>query len=251
MTELINLPTEIIISICSFLNIIDLSKIRLVNKKLNIIVDQPLFWRHLSIPFFLPQNGQERRDKKGKKYVFKAIYKDKLWNIKDLKKIIDPHRKIIKSIKIHGVEDTIVRYILLQCHELEELILCGWITLSNNAFSFSSPPPTLKLCKLGLIGMHGFPNCTSVDAFVLTHLLLIYPIKSLYLNCQIQIHKPTLLYILKKNDYPCKLTDIYITTFNNNDQSSDQYLFFYTVFPCLQSVHLVPARSIDLATRFI
>ncbi|KAI9306723.1 hypothetical protein BJ944DRAFT_247981 [Cunninghamella echinulata] len=172
MTELISLPTELIMSICSFLDTRDLSKLRLVNRKLNIIVDQPLFWQHLSIPSPPVPEDLKKKDKKGKMTILKPLYMYKIWDTKDLKKIIDPHRKIIKSIKIYGVTDAIVQYILLQCHRLEELALYGWVTLSNHAFPLPACS-NLKLRKLGFIGVHGFPNITTIDAFVLTQLLLV------------------------------------------------------------------------------
>lgn len=250
MRELINLPTELIVSICSFLDIRDLSELRLVNKKLNIIVDQPLFWRHLSIPSPRVPEGLKKKDKKGRMPILKPLYMYKIWDTDDLKKIIDPHRKIIKSIKIYGITDAIVQYIMVQCYKLEELVLCGWVTLSNRAFPLTSCS-NLKLRNLGFIGLHGFPNITTIDAYVLTHLLLIYPIQSLNLCCQIQIHRPTLLYILKKNNYPCNLKYVYISILNNNSWSNDQISFFFTAFPSLRSIYLLPTKHVQLVTRFL
>ncbi|CAO3618978.1 unnamed protein product [Cunninghamella blakesleeana] len=160
MKELMKLPTEIVTHICSFLNVKDLTNIRLVNKKLNRIIDQPLFWQHLYIP--LPTSSFDLSNNH-----FLPLSKCQLWKLNDIKEIIEPHKKIIKSIKIYGVKDNIVKYILSQCNQLEELILYGWITLSNHAFQSSK---TVKLHKLELIAIDGFPNLLSMNASLFDHL---------------------------------------------------------------------------------
>ncbi|ORZ08942.1 hypothetical protein BCR42DRAFT_424319 [Absidia repens] len=193
MDRLSNLPSETLWQILSYLNVHDLSCMRLSSKKMALFADHPSHWRHLDLaPLTRPCT--ENSDQKGI-----PISPLQLWNLKDLQRLIGPHRRMIKSIRIWGVRDNIVRYILSHCVNLTDLTLNGWSTLSEHAFKHIHPH--LKLHRLMLVGAQTQPNYTSMDATTLAHLLMQCPLKELSLGCQVHIHAQTLLMELNKRQH--------------------------------------------------
>ncbi|CAO3600633.1 unnamed protein product [Absidia cylindrospora] len=192
MDCLSNLPSETLWQILSYLNVHDLSCMRMSSKKMALFADHPSHWRHLDLaPLTRPctendQNGM-------------SIFPLQLWNLKDLQRLIGPHRRMIESIQIWGVRDNIVRYILSHCVNLTDLTLNGWSTLSEHAFKHIHPH--LKLHRLMLVGAQAQPNYTSMDATTLAHLLMQCPLKELSLGCQVHIHAQTLLMELNKRQH--------------------------------------------------
>ncbi|KAI8098621.1 uncharacterized protein BX664DRAFT_319185 [Halteromyces radiatus] len=195
MDRLSILPSETLWQVLSYLTVHDLSCIRLVSKKLALFADHPSHWRHLHLA--PPQQYEEEQ-----KVVSFSSSSLKLWSLKDLQRLIGPHRRIIESIQIWGVRDNIVRYILSHCVNLTDLTLCGWATLSDHAFKHLHPE--LKLHRLMLVGAQEQPNYTAMDATTLAHLLMQCPLKELSLGCQVHIHAQTLLMELNKQQLPYK-----------------------------------------------
>ncbi|CAO3581841.1 unnamed protein product [Absidia cylindrospora] len=161
----------------------------MANKRLAVFADHPSHWRHLHLA--PPQQYEEEQ-----KVVSFSSSTLTLWSLKDLQRLVGPHRKLIESIQIWGVRDNIVRYILSSCVNLMELTLCGWATLSDHAFK--QLHPDLKLQRLMLVGAPEQPNYTSLDATTLAQLLMQCPLKELSLGCQVHIHAETLLLELNK-----------------------------------------------------
>ncbi|ORZ26075.1 hypothetical protein BCR42DRAFT_401530 [Absidia repens] len=189
MDRLSSLPSETLWKILSYLTAHDLSCIRMANKKLAVFADHPSHWRHLHLA--PPQQYEEEQ-----KVVSFSSSTLTLWSLKDLQRLVGPHRKIIESIQIWGVRDNIVRYILSSCVNLTDLTLCGWATLSDHAFK--QLHSDLKLQRLMLVGAPEQPNYTSLDATTLAQLLMQCPLKELSLGCQVHIHAETLLLELHK-----------------------------------------------------
>lgn len=194
MDRLSNLPSETLWKILSYLTVHDLSCIRMTNRKLAVFADHPSHWRHLHLapPSHQYQNQHQQQDQRA----IPSSNSMTLWSLKDLQRLVGPHRKIIESIQIWGVRDNILRYILSQCMNLTDLTVCGWATLSDHAFK--QLHPDLNLQRLVLIGAQEQPNYTALDATTLAHLLVQCPLKELSLGCQIHIHAETLIMELNK-----------------------------------------------------
>ncbi|KAL9549093.1 hypothetical protein MBANPS3_005383 [Mucor bainieri] len=156
-----SLPTEIIWKIMQTLDPVDLSRARLVCRKFRTFSDHPALWRDIQL----------EADKKTH-YVEDLT----LWNLTDLKAILQLHLSHIQTIQIRGVRDNIVQYILFNCSNLQELTISGWSTLSDHAFRIPTTPTfaALNLRRLRLIG-HSRSNYTSLDATTFGKLLKYCP----------------------------------------------------------------------------
>ncbi|KAK4509444.1 uncharacterized protein ATC70_007796 [Mucor velutinosus] len=155
------LPTEIVWKIMQTLDPVDLSRTRLVCKRLRTFSDHPALWRCIQLE--ASRKTQHMED-------------IPLWNLTDLKAILQLHLSHIQTIQIRGVRDNIVQYILLNCSNLQELTISGWSTLSDHAFRISTTPTfaALSLRRLRLIGQRR-SNYTSIDATALGKLLTYCP----------------------------------------------------------------------------
>ncbi|KAG2232653.1 hypothetical protein INT48_004253 [Thamnidium elegans] len=167
------LPSEIIWKIIQLLDPIDLSNTRQSCKRLRTYCDHPSNWTTITLA---PSPSSGALD---------------LWNLSTLQFILQPHLALIKTIKIWGVRDNIIRYLLTSCSCLENLTICSWITLSDHAFSKQLTIP-LSLRTLRLNGQQHF---TSLDAATFAKLISNCPrLEEVYVtNCKIHIQAEALL----------------------------------------------------------
>ncbi|KAI7865495.1 hypothetical protein BDF14DRAFT_1824217 [Spinellus fusiger] len=179
---LLSLPSEILWCIYSLVGIQELSALRLVSRQLRTYADHPSHWRNLHL---LSSSHSST-----------GIA---LWNLADLKNLIGPHVDHIQSVKIWGVRDNVVRYLITQCPHLQTLTLCGWTTLSDYAFKFPIDR-SLELHRLELVGAVHQPNYTALSASTLSRILAHCPdLSELLLGCQVHIHAQTLIDELTKS----------------------------------------------------
>ncbi|KAI9316833.1 hypothetical protein BX666DRAFT_1947391 [Dichotomocladium elegans] len=218
---LTDLPPEILWHIVSHLSLADLAIARLVSRKLRHFCDHPSHWRCLKLqPSSSPPSSKTATTplSSSSSSSTTTAYAMSLWQLADLEALIQPHVAHIKSIQIWGVRDNVVRYLLQNCHQLEDLALCGWTTLSNHAFKLQKHGPSpLRLRRLELIGAAEQPNYAAIDARQLAELLAISPnLTELVLGCQIHIHARTFLKELKKRAAaaaaPLKLASLTLAT---------------------------------------
>lgn len=177
------LPTEIIWKIMHTLGPVDLSRTRLVCKKLRAFSDHPVLWRDIQLETTTKAQNTENLP---------------LWNLADLKAILQLHLSHIQTIQIRGVRDNIVQYILLNCCNLQELTISGWSTLSDHAFRMpTSTFAALNLRRLRLIGQRK-SNYTSLDATTFGKLLKHCPYleEITVVSCQIHVQAECLLQIV-------------------------------------------------------
>ncbi|KAI9485081.1 hypothetical protein BDB00DRAFT_851400 [Zychaea mexicana] len=218
-----NLPSEIIWQIVSYLSLKDLTTARLASMKLRHFCDHPSHWKNIRLEPPRKAATTTTTDDKNSNTKPSSM---PLWQINDLEHILEPHLKHIQSIRIWGVRDNIVRYLLQHCVNLNDLTICGWTTLSNHAFKTSRT--RLALRRLELIGADQQPNYAAIDARLLGDLLTQCPdLSELMLGCQVHIHARTLLIELRKRKN---------STSNTTQQHRQQ-------LPPLQ------LRSLTLATR--
>ncbi|KAI8393495.1 uncharacterized protein BYT42DRAFT_551208 [Radiomyces spectabilis] len=221
------LPAEIVWQIISYLSLKDISLLRLSSKRLRTFCDHPAVWRDLQLnPSMLSSAS--------------TCHKTcTLWTLADLQAIVGPHVSHIRSIQIWGVRDSIVRYLLANCLQLQELTLCGWTTLSDHAFKTADHP--LKLERLELIGAANQTNYTSIDASTLGKLLThCTELSELLLSCQIHIHAQALLKELESSP-PKKLRSLTLAT--RRTWSSQHITELLALCPAIQQVGLLPAAA--------
>lgn len=254
MDRLTSLPSETLWQVLSYLTVHDLSCIRLASRKLSLFADHPSHWRHLDLtpPVLQPKESSLTQPSSSPSSKQSCM---KLWTLKDLRRLIGPHRNVIKSIQIWGVRDNIVRYILLHCVNLTELTLCGWATLSDHAFKHIHPET--KLNRLLLVGAQDQPNYTAMDATTLAYLLMQCPLKELSLGCQVHIHAQTLLLELNKqrpvvpstinkNRLSSKGSSLQLerlTLSTRRTWSSEHVVALFDTCPSLHHVCLFPAAA--------
>ncbi|ORX49081.1 hypothetical protein DM01DRAFT_1394411 [Hesseltinella vesiculosa] len=186
MDRLSQLPSETLWQVFSSIPASSLAHLRFVSRKMRLFADHPMYWRHV----ILARPSCHEEDPLASSTSMASRRLD-LWTLRELDFILRPHCQVIRSIKVCGVRDDIVRFILTHCHELQSLTLCGWTTLSNHAFK--QLHPRLKLQRLQLVGAKDQPNYTAMDATTLAQLLLSCPLQDLTIGCQIHIHAATLL----------------------------------------------------------
>ncbi|GAN04567.1 hypothetical protein MAM1_0067c04028 [Mucor ambiguus] len=179
------LPTEIVWNIMQRIDPLDLSRTRLVCKKLRTFSDHPVLWKDIQLEATSKTQHHEED----------LI----LWNLTDLKPIVQLHLSHIQTVQIQGVRDNIVQYILLNCSNLQELTISGWSTLSDHAFRIPTTPTftALNLRRLRLIGQRR-SNYTSLDASTFGKLLKYCPHleEITVVSCQIHVQAECLLQIM-------------------------------------------------------
>lgn len=160
---------------------LDLSRTRLVCKRWRTFSDHPALWRDIELEA-TEETQQHAKDLP-------------LWNLPDLRAILQLHLSHIQTIQIRGVRDNIVQYILLNCSNLQELTISGWSTLSDHAFRVPTPTfEALNLRRLRLIGQRR-SNYTSLDATTFGKLLKYCPRleEITVVSCQIHVQAECLL----------------------------------------------------------
>ncbi|CAO3627756.1 unnamed protein product [Mucor hiemalis] len=197
VSTLCTLPSEIIWNIVSLLSPLDLSHMRMVCKQILYYCDHPSNWRniHLLQPFTLTRESISRLPSS---FDIQEIYSNVnskclyLWNLPELKTILEPHLLIIQKIEIWGVRDNIIRYLILNCPNLQELKISGWNTLSDHALRV--PAQQLCLRKLKLVGQTK-SNFTSVDANTFGNFIARCPLleELSIVRCQIHIQADSLI----------------------------------------------------------
>ncbi|KAG2202978.1 hypothetical protein INT46_009095 [Mucor plumbeus] len=188
------LPTEIIWKIMQALDPIDLSATRCINKKFRTFSDNAVLWRNIQLK---PKRSSSNCDNLP------------LWNLADLKAVLQLHLSHIQTIKIWGVRDNIVQYILLNCINLQDLTISGWSTLSDHAFRITTEahchqitkPATLNLRRLRLIGQQK-SNYTSLDATTFGKLINQCPHleEITVVSCQIYLQAECLLQMVDQQE---------------------------------------------------
>lgn len=187
MTDYISIiPNEILYKVLSGLSPFDLSRVRNVSKKFRYMSDHPAHWKSI----ILDPKDDRRHDA--------SLF---LWNQKDLKNILHPHLAIIEKIHICGVRDNVIQYLLLECSNLRELTICGWLTLSEHSFRIplEKKKTPLLLRSLRLIGdTQQLTNFISLDSTTLGQLITKCPyLEELSVNCEVHFQAEGLLKSLK------------------------------------------------------
>jgi hypothetical protein len=180
------IPIEIIWEIIKKLDLVDLSNARLVSRRMRTLCDHPSHWRHIQLKPAVSNALEGRIDSLA------------LWNLPDLKTILEPHRLLIQTIHIWGVKDNIIQYILINCLHLQDLTVSGWSTLSDLAFRAPFTQPNRQhlyhLRRLRLVGQRK-SNFTSLDGATFGKLIAQCPnLEELsVISCQIHLQADTLL----------------------------------------------------------
>ncbi|KAI9471014.1 MAG: hypothetical protein EXX96DRAFT_375200 [Benjaminiella poitrasii] len=184
-----SLPSEIIWNIIQMLEPIDLSIARSVSKCMRAYCDHPELWKNICL---IPRSTDEGGINK-KKSDRGAI---NLWRLSTLKAILQPHLNFIKKVRVWGVRDNIVRYLIENCYSLQDLTIVGWCTLSDHAFRLNPSFDQKILClnRLKLIG-HQKSSFTSMDGTTLGRFIRQCPqLEEVFiLNCQVHLHADSLL----------------------------------------------------------
>lgn len=224
-----SLPPELLWRITAYLSLDDLAVARLVSKQLRHFCDHPSFWREVRLePPRQPKSTA-------------ATTTMALWQLSELKRLIEPHVRHIRSVRIWGVRDTIVQYLLEQCPNLTDLTVCGWTTLSSHAFGKLNR--TLALRRLELIGAAQQPNFAAIDARQLGRLLHQCPdLSDLMLGCQVHIHARTLLKELKHHPRAGQRLQL-LTLATRRTWSHRHVAELLQLCPALECVCLVPAAA--------
>ncbi|KAI9033950.1 hypothetical protein CLU79DRAFT_726404 [Phycomyces nitens] len=222
---LLSLPSEVLWQIVSFMEITDLAVLRLVSTKLRTYCDHPSHWKNLQL---LPSPS--------------STPGIALWNLSDLKDLIGPHVTHIHSIKIWGVRDTVVRFLITECTRLQELTLCGWATLSDHAFRFPANGH-LGLRRLEFVGATQQSNYTALGASTLGRILTNCPdLSELLLGCQVHIHAQTLIEELKKSSHPPpSLRSLTLAT--HRTWAAPHITNLFDLCPLLEQIGLLPAAA--------
>lgn len=189
------LPTEIVWKVMQALDPIDLSITRCISKKFRTFSDHAVLWEDIQLkPTKSPSSDMDDLP---------------LWNLADLKAVLQLHLSHIQTIHIWGVRDNIVQYILLNCFNLQELTISGWSTLSDHAFRIittahhyqTTKPTTLNLRRLRLIGQQK-SNYTSLDATTFGKLINQCPYleEITVVSCQIHLQAECLLQMVDQQE---------------------------------------------------
>lgn len=196
-STLSSLPPEIIWNIVSLLSPLDLSNMRAVCKKMLSCCDHPSNWRNIQLVQSFTTTGDYGCElpstfdplESSVNINNKCLH---LWKPSELKNILEPHLLIIQKIEIWGVCDSIIRYLILNCSNLQELTIFGWNSLSDHALRV----PTQQLClrKLKLVGQRK-SNFTSVDANILGNFIARCPLleELSVVRCQVHIQADSLI----------------------------------------------------------
>ncbi|KAK4517376.1 uncharacterized protein ATC70_000711 [Mucor velutinosus] len=217
------LPPELLYKVISLVPCRDLASLRLTCKYMRTFCDQPIVWKSIDLK---PWREQE------------------LWKLTELKNTIDLHLSHILSIRIWGVRDSIVQYLLNQCQNLQHLTICGWTTLSDHCLRLL-PSQSLKIKSLELIGSSQQTNFVSVDAYTLGNLLLHSPeMTNLVLGCEIHIHAETFITELEKTSVSSDLQSFLLAS--RKTWLNEHVLRLINIYPEIQKIYLLPKASIEL-----
>lgn len=221
------LPPEIVFNIIAHISYKDVSCLRLVSRRLRTYCDQPIIWRSIIL-----KPSEMHNDTR-----------NILWKLIELKNIIDPHVSLIESVRIWGVRDNIVQYLLLSCPNLQHLTICGWTTLSDHCLRLL-PSQSLKIKTLELIGTSQETNYVSVDAYTLSNLLVQSPhITSLIIGCDSQIHAETFVTELERHNHPVDSLnpDLRMLTLASRRSWLNRHILrLVHIYPDIQKIYLMP-----------
>ncbi|KAG0823948.1 hypothetical protein G6F62_006536 [Rhizopus arrhizus] len=166
----------------------------------------------------------------------------KLWQLNELKSIIDPHKDHIYSIHIWGVRDSIVQYILSHCSKLKHLTICGWTTLSDHSLHLV-PNQLLELKSIKLIGSANKTNHVSIDAYTLAKFILQSPqLNHLVFGCQTHVHADTFLSELEKQTSRSHHLKSF-TLATKKTWNKDHLVRFVDIYPTIERIQLVPSAA--------
>ncbi|KAI9261171.1 hypothetical protein BY458DRAFT_491595 [Sporodiniella umbellata] len=179
----------------SFLSPLDISRLRNISAKAKLICDMPYFWRNIVLKI----EGTDQMV---------------LWNLHELKQILDPHLSYIETVCIRGVRDSIMQYIMFECPELKELVVCGWLSLSEHSFYIPperKSPFTIK--KLKLLGdSRQQSTFISLDSLTLGQWIGYCPyLEELSINCKAHFYAEDLVSSIRRVS-PIALRSIAIAT---------------------------------------
>ncbi|KAI8971387.1 hypothetical protein BDB01DRAFT_485619 [Pilobolus umbonatus] len=164
---------EITFQIYSYISTYDIVHLGLASKRLRMLTDHPYSWRDCDLTISRPENA--------------------LWTRAEIKSLIEPYAHLIYYMRISGVRDSVLQFILSHCDNLRKLTICGWVTLSDH--SFTLPPTTiLSLRTLIFIESPSLPNFITMEAKSMAKLLKHSPhLTQLLLGCDTQFKANTFL----------------------------------------------------------
>ncbi|CAO3661503.1 unnamed protein product [Rhizopus stolonifer] len=187
---LLDLPPEVLLRVTHFLSCKELTCLRSVSRLLQTYSDAPLNWKSIHLQ---PSKSS--------------------WQLKELRHIIDPHKAHIKAIRIEGVRDNVVQYILTHCYKLKHLVVCGWLTLSDHSLRLG-PGQSLDLQSIQIIGKAN--STLLVDASTLARFIKQSPrLDNLVFGCQAHLHAETFISELEKihkSRFPRTLRSVTLAT---------------------------------------
>ncbi|KAI8097847.1 uncharacterized protein B0P05DRAFT_522293 [Gilbertella persicaria] len=225
------LPPEILFEVTSYLCCQELASLRLTSRLLRTYCDHPNNWKNIQL--HTNSSGQ-------------------LWKLDQLKKVIGPHLAHIQSIRIWGVRDNIVHYILSSCYNLRHLTICGWTTLSDHSLRLL-PPRSLKVKTLALIGSCEHTKFASIDASTLSNLLAQCPeMTHLVLGCELQMNAETLVAELEKKVQQTHLLRSDLQSFTlatKRTWLNEHVLRLIKIYPSIQSIYLLPDATIGFCAE--
>ncbi|KAG1470869.1 hypothetical protein G6F56_002442 [Rhizopus delemar] len=164
------------------------------------------------------------------------------WQLKELRHIIEPHKAHIKAIRIEGVRDNVVQYILTHCYKLKHLVVCGWLTLSDHSLRLG-PDQSLDLQSIQIIGKAN--STLLVDASTLARFIKQSPrLDNLVFGCQAHVHAETFISELEKihtSRFPRTLRSVTLAT--KQTWNKDHVARLVDLYPTLEHIKLIPEAS--------
>ncbi|KAI9244504.1 hypothetical protein BY458DRAFT_529618 [Sporodiniella umbellata] len=214
---ILDLPPEVLLRITFFLTCRELSCLRYVCRQLQIYCDAPSNWKCVDL-----------RPLK------------RLWQLNELRELIGPHRRDIRTIRIEGVRDNVVQYILNHCLGLKHLVVYGRLTLSDHSLRLS-PNQSLGLRSIQFIGTAN--STLLVDASTLARFIKQAPeLDSLVFGCQAHVHADTFIAELekiKKSRSPLRS----VTLATKQTWNKGHIARFVDLYPTLEHVQLTPEAA--------
>jgi hypothetical protein len=213
------LPNEILHNIVSNLSYQELNALRQTSRIMQKFCDCSIYWKTIVL----------------------ELDENKFWELSSLNSIVSPHKVDVKSIEISRVRDSIVRYLLLNCTNLQYLTIHGWTTLSNHSLRLYSQRNT-SLVKLSLFGSANKSNFISVDSHTLGKLMIQSPnITHVLILCQIHIHAEPFISLIERENK--LLPIISFTIASNRTWRKEHIIRLVNMCPNIQRICLVPEAA--------
>ncbi|KAI8885530.1 hypothetical protein K501DRAFT_270632 [Backusella circina FSU 941] len=213
------LPNEILHSIVSNVSYQEMNELRQTSRLLRKFCDCSIYWKNLEL----------------------VLKENKFWKLSFLNSILSPHIGDVKSIEIRGVHDSVIRYLLLKCINLQYLTIHGWNTLSDHSLRLYSQQNT-SLVKFSLFGTPNKSNYISVNADTLGKLMIQSPnITHILILCQIHIHAESLISLLEGANKLLALESFTIAS--SRTWHKEHIIRLNYICPNIQRVCLLPGAA--------